>query len=279
MNWFDIVILAIIAVGAFMGMRTGLIGAAITAIGGIIGWLIAGRVSDKVGGLFGDSLSADTIVTVITYIIIIAVALFIARVVARIVRPILTIATLGLSSMVDKLGGLALGLLLGLAISAAFIVIMARFAYNYELLDGSLAAAAAAAAAANIPAEVRDALNSAGGLTGEAAANLPAEVRDAINSAEDLAKAAAAAGIPDIQDVLNSTEALAAAAAVKLPVVQNTREGVENALKASAIVPVFINIADALPGDTLGFVPEDFRVPLGILDRRIEAEKEKGNSS
>ena len=55
MNWFDIVLIAILAVAAFMGMRTGLIGAAITAIGGIIGWLIAGRLSDKVGGLFGDS--------------------------------------------------------------------------------------------------------------------------------------------------------------------------------------------------------------------------------
>ena len=151
MNWFDIVIIAIIGVGAFMGMRTGLIGAGITAIGGIIGWLIAGRVSDKVGGLFGDSLTGDTIATVITYVIIIAIALFIARIVARIVRPVLSIATLGLSSMVDKLGGLALGLLLGLAISGAFIVVTARFAYNFELLDGSIVAAAAAAEAVGAP--------------------------------------------------------------------------------------------------------------------------------
>lgn len=204
MNWFDIVIIAILAVGAFMGMRTGLIGAAITAIGGIIGWLIAGRVSDKVGGLFGDSLSNDTIVTVISYIIIIAIALFVARIVARIVRPILSIATLGLSSMVDKLGGLALGLLLGLAISSAFIVVVARFAYNFELPDE--------------------------GVVGVAASR-----------------------IPDVQD---------------------TRDSVEGALTASAIVPVFINIANALPGDTLGFVPEDFRVSLEILDQTIEAEED-----
>ena len=273
MNWFDIVIIAILAVAAFMGMRTGLIGAGITAIGGIIGWLIAGRVSDKVGGLFGDSLTGDTIATVITYVIIIAIALFIARIVARIVRPVLSIATLCLSSMVDKLGGLALGLLLGVAISGAFIVVTARFAYNFELLDGSIVAAAAAAAVAKLPTEVQDALNSAEGLTEAAAANLPTEVQDALKDAEGLAAAAEAAGIPGLADVLGSAEGIAAAAAVKLPVVQNTRDSIEGALTASAIVSVFVNIATALPGDTLGFVPEDFRVSLEILDKAIEAEE------
>lgn len=246
MNWFDIVIIAIIAVGAFMGMRTGLIGAAITAVGGIIGWLIAGRLSDKVGGLFGDSLSNDTIVTVISYIVIVAVALFIARIVARIVRPILSIATLGLSSMVDKLGGLALGLLLGLAISSAFIVVMARFAYNFEL-----------------PGE---------GIVGAAAASIP-NVQDALGSVQG-AVGTAADSIPNVQGAIDSVEGAVTTAAGSIAVVQDTRDSVEGALTASAIVPVFINIANALPGDTLGFVPEDFRVSLEILDQAIEDEDE-----
>ncbi|MCH8109238.1 MAG: CvpA family protein [Chloroflexi bacterium] len=244
MNWFDIVIIAIIAVGAFMGMRTGLIGAGITAIGGIIGWLIAGRLSDKVGGLFGDSLSGDTIATVITYVIIIAIALFIARIVARIVRPILSIATLGLSSMVDKLGGLALGLLLGLAISGAFIVVTARFAYNFELLDE--------------------------GVIGAAVASIPS-VQDALGSVGTVG--AAATSIPDVQSALDSVEGAVKTAGDSIAVVQDTRDSIEGALTASAIVSVFINIATALPGDTLGFVPEDFRVSLEILDQAIEAEE------
>ena len=56
-NWFDFVLLAIIAVGAVMGLRIGLIGAAFTVVGVFVGWLLAGQWSDDVGGLFGDSLS------------------------------------------------------------------------------------------------------------------------------------------------------------------------------------------------------------------------------
>lgn len=205
MNWLDGVLIAIIILAAIMGMRTGLIGAAITAIGALIGWVLASQLSDKIGGLFDDSLSNDTIVTVISYAIIIAVAVVGARIAGRIVRPMLSVATLGLASMVDRLGGVVMGLILGFAIGGALIILMTRFAYNFEVPDE--------------------------GITGTVIGQIPK--------------------------------------------VEDTREGVEGALTESSIVPVFIDVADAIPGDALGFVPSDFKVALEILEQNIE----KGSSS
>ncbi len=132
MNWFDWVLIGIILVSAYMGMKVGLIRAALAFIGMIIGWIFAGQISDKVGGLFDGSLSNDTIVTVGTYVVLMAIAIFLSGYVARIIKPILTILTLGLSSMVDKLGGLALGLLFGLALVGTVVLVGARLTYDFD---------------------------------------------------------------------------------------------------------------------------------------------------
>jgi uncharacterized membrane protein required for colicin V production len=50
MNWLDWVLLAIIAISGFMGMKVGLIRAALGFVAMIIGWIFAGQVSDNVCG-------------------------------------------------------------------------------------------------------------------------------------------------------------------------------------------------------------------------------------
>ena len=134
MNWLDIVILITIVVGVWRGVKTGIIGAAIMAVGGLVGWMVAGRVSDDIGGIF-DSLASDTIVTTASYVVIIAAAILASIYIAKIVRPALTAATLGLSAAVDKIGGLVLGLVFGLVVSAVLIVAMARLTYDFEPPD------------------------------------------------------------------------------------------------------------------------------------------------
>ena len=91
----------------------------------LIGWQLAGHWADDVGSLFGGSLSNDTWVTVISYVIIVGASVVVAGVIGRVVRPSLSVATLGLSSMADKLGGLALGVIFGVAISGALVLAMA----------------------------------------------------------------------------------------------------------------------------------------------------------
>ena len=200
MNWYDIVIIAIVAVGAMMGMRLGLIGAAIAAAGALLGWLLAGQFADDLGGLFGDSLSADRWGTVVAYVVIVALAIGVANIVGKFIRPLITLATLGLAGLPDKLGGLALGVVLGVLVSAAFIVASARFAYDFELPEDGVAA--------------------------------------------------------DI--------------AGRIPDVEETKERVEKALAESGIVSVFIDVVDAIPADTFGFVPSYFKASLEILEEKIE---------
>jgi len=135
MNWLDILLLAILVVGAILGMRLGLLGAAINAMALLIGWLVAGQLSDEVGGIFASSLSSDTIVTVLAYIVIMALSLVLARIVWKVVRPIINLATLGVVGVADRVGGIVVGAILGIMIASAIIIVLARFTYNFELPD------------------------------------------------------------------------------------------------------------------------------------------------
>ena len=132
MNWLDWVLLAIIAISAFMGMKVGLIRALLGFVAMIIGWIVARQISDKVGGLFDSSLSNDTIVTVTTYTVMMIAAIIISGFITKIIKPIMVIFTLGLTSMVDKLGGLVLGLLFGFAIVGVVIIAGARLTYDFD---------------------------------------------------------------------------------------------------------------------------------------------------
>jgi len=131
-NWFDFVLLAILIVGLLYGMKTGLIKAAFVAVGGYAGWLLAGQFGGRVGSLFDSSLGNETLVSVISYAIIIVVSLIVASIAAKIVKPMLTVFTLGMSSMVDKLGGLVLGLLIGVSIAGALVIGAARLTYDFD---------------------------------------------------------------------------------------------------------------------------------------------------
>ena len=202
MNWLDITILVILAVAASMGMGMGLIRAAFGAVGAFIGWLIAAQYADEIGSGLSNSLASDTIVTVVFYGIMIVLGLIVSGIAAKIVTPFLTVFTVGMSALVDKVGGIALGIALGGLVSGAFILGMSRLAYNFEVPES---------------AEV---------IAGEVERRVPLD--------------------PDA--VRNSLD-----------------EGLTNSALASA----FVTITQKVPGDTIGFVPEDFKEALKILEKRI----------
>ena len=144
MSWVDLVVIVIVAAGALVGMRVGIVGGAITAVGGIVGWLLAGQLADDVGGLFDNWINVDTAVTVMSYAVIVFAGLAGGVYVARIGKPLLAALTLGLSTMTDRLGGLVIGLIIGLVISAALIVLLGRATYSFELPEEGLAGTATA---------------------------------------------------------------------------------------------------------------------------------------
>ena len=223
MNWLDIALIVILVLGLLWGMKTGLIGAIFTAVGVLVGWVLAGQLADDIGALFESSLNSDTLVTVVSYAIIIIASVVIIGFIGKIVKPILTVATLGMAGMVDKLGGLALGLVIGLAVSGVFITGMARFAYNFTIPVPDI----------EIP-----------GAAGSALGSQSSAVTGAI------------------------TEQLGD---LSLPLVDDKKEAVEDALTESTIVPIFMDIRGALPADALGFIPADFASALDILQAELDA--------
>ena len=60
------------------------------------------------------------------------------------------------------------------------------------------------------------------------------------------------------------TEALAKA--------ENVRENLEETMINSKLVSLFIKLSSGLPGQTLGFVQDDFSLALNILKASIEGE-------
>jgi len=88
MNWLDIALIIILVLGLLWGMKTGLIGAIFTAVGILVGWVLAGQVADDIGGLFESSLNSDTLVTVVSYAIIIIASVVIIGFIGKIAKPI-----------------------------------------------------------------------------------------------------------------------------------------------------------------------------------------------
>ena len=135
MNWLDIVLIIIFVVALLQGLKLGLLGAAVTAVGAIVGWQLAGQFSDDVGGLFGGT--GDTVATVVAYVIVISLSMTAIRFAYRLVRPFMIV--IPIVPLVDRLGGVVLGLIAGVVLSGAVIIILARFAYDFELPEEGVA--------------------------------------------------------------------------------------------------------------------------------------------
>ena len=132
MGWLDIVLLVIIVVAGIVGVRLGLIRAAFIVVGLLIGWLVAGQFSDDIGAAVGGSTFSDTLVTTVSYAVIVAASALVSAYAVKIARPMLSVLTMGLSGLVDRLGGLVLGLLLGIAVAGAIVIAGARLTYDFD---------------------------------------------------------------------------------------------------------------------------------------------------
>lgn len=201
MNWLDLVLILLVALAAAAGVWTGVIRAAFGTLGVLLGVLIAGQASDDLGGLYASYIASATLANVIAYGLIILVSLIVARLLTILVCNILEALFMG---WIDRLAGLAIGLVAGAAISWAVIAGLAEMTYDSDLIDRGM---------------------TAGGL--EERAN-----------------------------------------------VLEVKESLERGLMDSALVGVFLGIADYLPADALGFVPSNLKAALETLELRTESRKE-----
>ena len=135
MNWLDFLIIAVLLTAVLWGFITGLIDMVVTAVGAMVGWWLAGQYAGELSGMIGISAgsAADTVISSVAYPLIIALAGAVVYLAGKVLRPFIMIGTLGMAAMVDKLGGLIVGLIIGLIAAVALISMMGRLAYDFSL--------------------------------------------------------------------------------------------------------------------------------------------------
>lgn len=131
MNWLDIVILVIIAIATFLGLRIGIIKAALSLAGLIVGVILAGRYYIP----FSQQLSfipQASIAKIVAFAIILIGVMIIAIVLAMLLKWAASVMMLG---WVNRLGGAVFGLVLGAIFCGALLVMWVKFIG----IDGAIA--------------------------------------------------------------------------------------------------------------------------------------------
>ena len=130
MNWLDLALIITVIGATFLGLWIGFVRAAFTALGVIIGVLVAGLVTDNLVVRFAEYIPDEVPVNIIGYVISVLVAGVLGMIAGTIVKKCLRMAFLGWT---DRLAGMALGSATGVAISVVVIVGMAGLAYSDEV--------------------------------------------------------------------------------------------------------------------------------------------------
>ncbi len=123
MNWLDILILVIIGLATFSGLRTGLIKAIFTLAGVIVGIILAGRLYVPLSAQL-TFIPQDNIARIVAFIIILGVVMVVAGVLASVLRWIASLVMLG---WVNRLGGAIAGFIFGAFVCGALLSIWVKF--------------------------------------------------------------------------------------------------------------------------------------------------------
>lgn len=123
MNWLDVLILVLIGIATFSGLRTGLIKAVFTLAGVIIGIILAGRLYVPLSGQL-TFISQDSIARIVAFVIILGIVMVIAGVLASVLKWIASLVMLG---WVNRLGGAIAGFIFGAFVCGALLSIWVKF--------------------------------------------------------------------------------------------------------------------------------------------------------
>ncbi|MBC8429650.1 MAG: CvpA family protein [Dehalococcoidia bacterium] len=123
MNWLDIVILVAIAVATFFGLRIGIIKAALSLAGLIVGVILAGRYYIPLSQQLSFIPQAN-IAKIVAFAIILIGVMIIAAVAAVLLKWAVSKMMLG---WVNQLGGAVFGLVLGAIFCGALLAIWVKF--------------------------------------------------------------------------------------------------------------------------------------------------------
>lgn len=122
MNWLDIAIIVVIAIAALNGLRAGIIKAALSLAGLIIGVILAGRYYAPLSEQLPFIPQAGA--KIVAFAIILVGVMIIAGLLARFLKWAVSVVMLG---WVNHLGGAIFGLVLGAILCGALLAIWVKF--------------------------------------------------------------------------------------------------------------------------------------------------------
>jgi len=123
MNWLDIVILVVVGIATLLGLRSGLIRAALSLAGVIAGVILAGRFYIPLAEQLSFIPQAN-VAEIVAFAIILIGAMVIAGILAAILKRAASAVMLG---WVNHLGGAVFGFVLGAILCAALLAIWGKF--------------------------------------------------------------------------------------------------------------------------------------------------------
>ena len=123
MNWIDIVIIAAVAIPTIIGLGTGIIKAALSMAGMVLGVILAGRYYVLLSAQL-TFLPSDGIAKIAAFVIILAGVVIVAIILSRLLERAVSMMLLG---WVNRLGGAAFGLMLGAVLCSALLVTWIKF--------------------------------------------------------------------------------------------------------------------------------------------------------
>ena len=125
MNWVDIVILVVWVATAFWGASLGLIQVAVHLVVVAVGLAVSSRIAGVVGDLFAPITDNEQAQTVAGFISIFLILFIAGGVVSHMLRTVLSI--IPLVGTANKLGGLAVGVVLGFVLLSGVLTGIQRF--------------------------------------------------------------------------------------------------------------------------------------------------------
>ena len=133
MNWLDIVILIIIAVSTFIGLKNGLIKTIFSFAGLILGIFLAGRFYVSLAKAL-SFISDERLAQVFAFVLILIAVMLISAVLAAILTKIISAVMLG---WVNHLGGAIIGFVFGGLFCAALLSLAVKFPGTSATISGS----------------------------------------------------------------------------------------------------------------------------------------------
>ena len=137
MSWLDIVLIIILAVSVFSGLKNGIIKAVLSLAGIIVGVILAGRYYVALAGQLAF-IPQESLAKIAAFAIILVVVMAIAVVLASLLKWAASAIMLG---WIDRLGGAVFGLVMGGIFCGALLAIWVKFLGIADVVTESAIAA------------------------------------------------------------------------------------------------------------------------------------------